>query len=715
MSVKTQWTHTQPDPTLDAEAFPDNYGVVLRDDILVIDVDPKNFSEGDDPWLRLKTDLGMKPGEEFDTYTVSSQKYRQSAHVYFRKPKGVNLQTRVKKYGKGIEVKTYGSYLVGPGSTHPDTGKPYVVVHGRPEQLMDAPQYILTEWGRQSRSERSGKGVVEYVDSPENRKKYINFLASRDPAVEGMNGDQWTFLTAAAGRDIGLPEQATFDLMMEFFNPKCAPPWTEKELAKKVANAYMYAKDEIGNLNAEAVFDPVEPPKNDIKVSDAHREWQIKIDRKAADKKANIIWKIRGSYDPKSLDEPELRNSLVNVINFFQRPHHGMYQNPFYRLVRYNVFTKNIEFTRSAPWHTAFHKVKYWSDDETGQFRAWLSAVRDFEAPEKLVLDGVIVAAQFRKYHPLLDYYNGLKWDGVPRIDKLMSYYCGAEDNIYTREVGRRIMIALIARIMVPAYTGEAAKHDHLLVLEGAQGTGKSTFCDILGGGYYADMHIDPHNKDSMQGQLGKHVIELSEMTYNRRSDVEAMKQFLSRKTDWLRLPYGKMFQDIPRQSIFIATTNELAGYMRDQTGNRRMWPVRTHEFRNAELKADRDQLFAEALYAWRAGEVHYFTDENVIEAAMCEQSRRAEVDIWVEAVELWLEREKKQGRLHPRLTTINIAEEILNIPARQIDRAITMRISNTMQAMRWDSVQIRNGKHILRGYKNPNYKTDLDDLVRGI
>ena len=98
-------------------------------------------------------------------------------------------------------------------------------------------------------------------------------------------------------------------------------------------------------------------------------------------------------------------------------------------------------------------------------FRTWLSLVREFEVSDELALVGVISAAQIYKYHPLIEYFRSLEWDRVKRIESLFLYYCGSDDNAYTREVGRCLMQAIVARVMQPG-----VKYDQLVILEGKQG-----------------------------------------------------------------------------------------------------------------------------------------------------------------------------------------------------------------------------------------------------
>lgn len=701
------WQYTKPDPTRGPEHFPDNYGIPIPGNVLVIDVDPKSYDQGDDAFTRFKTDLGLTD-EDLDTFTVRSRTYadgKEGLHIWFSIPEGLNIRPNTKGY-KGIQGLSYGHFVVGPGSIHPDTQKLYTVVRGHCAELKPATQYMIDEYTKSAI--RPSGGMDEFTDDEFTRARYRSFLLSRAPAIQGHGGDLWTLKTAMAGYDYNLPKLTTYELMRDCWNPLCVPPWKDKDLLAKVDSAYRSAKDAPGNKHPAADFDQAPPPPEELKAI-----VQMKKDRHAADKQAKIVWRTRGpgpDLESKETYEAPLSNVLINVVNFFQRPSLGTFHSHFYKMCRFNVFSKDIEFNYPAPWHDPSYPQRFWTDTETIMLRTWFSRVRDWNPSEKMVLDGVISAAQIYKYHPVRDYYVSLTWDGVSRIDTLFTKYAGAADTPYHREIGRRLMIALIARIMEPG-----CQHDHIVILEGKQGTGKSSFCRILGGDWYTDLHLDPHNKDTVVGLLGKLVVELSEMTYTKRSDVDSVKSFSSKLVDRVRLPYGRMAEDIPRQCVLIATTNRTERYLQDHTGNRRMWPIKTGTFDLEGLAADRDQLFAEAYHLWLNGEPHHIVDKNLIEMAVKEQEQRYDTDIWTECIERWLAREKEQGNTHAYLSTTQIAGEILNLTAQQLNPTVERRIGNTMRSLGWRHAQFREGADRRRGYKNPHYEEDITEIISGV
>lgn len=199
--------------------------------------------------------------------------------------------------------------------------------------------------------------------------------------------------------------------------------------------------------------------------------------------------------------------------------------------------------------------------------------------------------------HPVRDYLDGLTWDGRERIDTWLTDYLGADRNEYTRDVGRMFLTSAVARPYEPG-----CKVDHMPVLEAPQGTGKTSACQILGGEWYSDsLQADVSRKDASLHLRGRWILELSELEALNRSEVTALKSFLTRCEERYRPPYGRHEVIEPRQCVFIGTTNE-SQYLKDPTGGRRFWPVACGRIDRERLVADRDQLFAEAVVAYRAG-----------------------------------------------------------------------------------------------------------------
>ena len=198
------------------------------------------------------------------------------------------------------------------------------------------------------------------------------------------------------------------------------------------------------------------------------------------------------------------------------------------------------------------------------------------------------------RVHPVKDYLASLTWDGTPRLDTWLINYAGATDTPSVPAVGRLALIAAVRRVRSPG-----CKFDELLVLESpTQGTDKSTAIETIAmrEGWFTDclpLNADP--KVAIEQTRGIWIAEAGELSGMRKADIDKLKNFLSRKRDRGRLAYGHLTSDVPRQFIAIGTTNNRE-YLKDQTGNRRFWPIAIERFDVARLRADRDQLWCRGL-----------------------------------------------------------------------------------------------------------------------
>lgn len=251
------------------------------------------------------------------------------------------------------------------------------------------------------------------------------------------------------------------------------------------------------------------------------------------------------------------------------------------------------------------------------------------------VLSVIAVAAEDSKYHPVRDYLAGLTWDGVPRvsggmwegesIQHMPAEYMGAPDAPIYGAFMRRWMISAVARIMLPG-----CKADCMIVLEGSQGAKKSsvlrTLSTVDGVEYFTDAIGDIESKDGLMQIQGIWIAEIAELNAFQRKEADAIKSWLSRSVDRFRPPFGRLTIDFPRQCVIAGTLNPTDGFLRDSTGARRFWPIPVRgPIDVGRVAEDRDQLWAEAVAAWRAGEQWHLTPEETAQAKATTDDRYEE------------------------------------------------------------------------------------------
>lgn len=288
----------------------------------------------------------------------------------------------------------------------------------------------------------------------------------------------------------------------------------------------------------------------------------------------------------------------------------------------YNEFKGCIDVIGPLPWK----QVKPgFNDSDVANAKLYFERVYGIWSPTKFKDALLAVVAAERIYHPIKNYFAGLTWDGVPRLDSLLIDYCGAEDTPYTRAVTRKTLCAAVARVYEPG-----RKFDSILVLSGPQGIGKSTFFARLGGAWYSDSLAisDMKDKTAAEKLQGYWILELGELAGIKKVDVETVKSFVTRVDDKYRQAYGMVVESHPRSCIIVGTTNSESGFLRDITGNRRFWPVQVSEHGSLhpwDLE-EIDQVWAEAIQAYKDGESLFLSGE-VAQMAYAKQQEAMESD----------------------------------------------------------------------------------------
>ena len=323
----------------------------------------------------------------------------------------------------------------------------------------------------------------------------------------------------------------------------------------------------------------------------------------------------------------------------------------------------------------AFGKVENWTDYLAARLNRWMQAVFEFPTlGTERVHEAADTVARGNPKNSLKEWLDGLEWDGTHRLHDVLPRGFGTPLTPYHVRVGECWLISMVARALRPG-----CKVDTMPVFEGSQGAGKSSALAILGGEWFGECHEDFGSKDFVLSLKGRWLIEVAEMHAFRRADVDRLKGIMSTRIDRVRLPYGRVTEEHPRQSVFAGTTNR-DDWQADDTGARRFWPVRCGFLNPDWLRENREQLFAEAVARFRAGEDWWSVP--VLQASTEADERRPE-DPWEEIIGSYMEPQRTYS-----------AREILGGPL-QIDikdqsNAAAKRVGVILRRLGWSSYVAR-------------------------
>ena len=312
-----------------------------------------------------------------------------------------------------------------------------------------------------------------------------------------------------------------------------------------------------------------------------------------------------------------VKNTLRNLTLILEN-------DPNLQPLVFNQLLDGMEIKGEVPWK---HPSKFWRDADDAQLISYVDthygafSARNYDIAVTKVTDD-------RSYHPIREFIDTLpEWDRIPRVDTLLIDYLNANDNLYVRSVTRKTLCAAVKRVLEPG-----VKFDTMLVLNGPQGVGKSTLIAKLAGEWFSDsLNLgDTKDKTAAEKLQGYWILEIGELAGLRKAEVETLRSFLSRQNDIYRAAFGKRATPHLRQCVFFGTTNAESGYLRDTTGNRRFWPVKTpgngrkHSW---DLTQDEIlQIWAEVLTYVKAGE-RLFLSSEVEALAQAEQREAMESD----------------------------------------------------------------------------------------
>lgn len=338
-----------------------------------------------------------------------------------------------------------------------------------------------------------------------------------------------------------------------------------------------------------------------------------------------------------------------------------------------------------------------YADVDDTEIMLWLDQVYQMKVGTEAVKEMTVFIGDRNKRNPLQDWLNQKHWDKDARIHDWLIKATGCEDTEIHREIGRRWLIQAIARAMKPG-----CKADCVLILIGKQGVKKSTMLRSLASSeFFADTPIDIGSANAYTQIRRAWIYEMAELDSVRRSANSATKAFLSAQEDVYRPAYGRHAVTVKRHVVFAGTTNQ-AQFISDQTGSRRYWPVKVGHIDLEWVASNRDQLWAEAIIEFNAGE-RWWLEEGSSDALENQSDEYKHVDPWMERIGDWLV--GNPGKL----TTRNLLESGLKLEPNQMTRSAEMRIGEVMRDLGYERRRVRFGsKRIYEWFKKDEVSLEI-------
>ena len=344
-----------------------------------------------------------------------------------------------------------------------------------------------------------------------------------------------------------------------------------------------------------------------------------------------------------------------------------------------------LDTFRKQIWHSLQDEPAPFLDADALRLTAWVNQhLRLSKIGVRAVQAAVELVAANNPRNSVTEYLESLTWDGTPRLDHWLSDCLGVEKTAFTMAVARNWLVSMVARAYRPG-----CQVDHMPVLEGLSGAGKSSALAILGGPWYKAAPQAFGSKEFLEAIQGAWLTEIPDMVGFGRREHSQIISAITTRSDVYRASYGRIAEEHPRTTIFAATS-ETDEYLDDTRGKRRYWPLRCQEISLGTLTATRDQLFAEATAAFKAGSKWH---EVPIDEAELEQSMRHIADVWESTVADFV-----GGR-----TSVTVAEVVttaLALDASRQDRQSQMRVSRILKTLGFSCVVERQGGRILRVYR---------------
>jgi predicted P-loop ATPase len=403
------------------------------------------------------------------------------------------------------------------------------------------------------------------------------------------------------------------------------------------------------------------------------------------------------AWEQRLIEGPSgIKSILENVMLMFRE--HSKLKG----ILRFNVRLNQAEFVKAPPWEDddSVSYPRVLTDDDDTRAASWFQRQGLHGVGSRLLCEVTTTIAGETPYDAVVGWLDALpRWDQVPRVESLFPFGAGIVDSAYTRGVGRCFMISMVARALRPG-----CKVDMVPTLQGPEGVLKSTFYRKLADGpgdeCFCDTPGDFRNTAKLvESTRSAWLVEDAEMAAASIKERESVKRAITVQSDTVRLAWARKAQTFPRRFVFVATTNDESPLVTH--GINRRWPVmRVGKINIKWLTENRDQLFAEAVYRFKAGEQWHLNTEEEKQMRESQEDFIAE-DPWSSGIDAWLAEEIEDDNpfaIFPKtrqaVTTFDVLTKALGIDVGRITRRDSMRVAAHLKTIGWQHVRLMvNGR----------------------
>ncbi len=624
--------------------------------LLVVDVDPRN--NGDDTFADLEARYGKFP----ETLTALTGGGGQ--HYYFD-VRGVDGRFKGRVLGQGVELQGYGQYVVAAPSTH-YSGRIYEWDWGQAKEPAFPPPWLVEEEHRKSRNQEAAGAPMDCI---------LGVAFSASAMIGPALGPDRVCVVCPWESDH--TQGSRYDSSTIVFGPVKGSRWGWFQCSHAHCQERLAAFTGVSRMHEVLRALPEKAATYaQQRIKGADRELRRVVREKW---EASLVWDPRGENIIESAGN--LRLMLGNMSEWAG-------------IVAYDESRDRLFWTKQPPEVVGFRTPaagKEITEHDWIHTSHWFSLNRAVNFKKETAADVLVAAGHQNMHNSLGAYLDSVRRDERSRLDSWLTEYCGAEDTPVVRRVGRSWLISAIARAMSPG-----CQVDHVLVLEGQQGSGKTSVFRVLGGEWYLGNLPKLDDKDAKHILSGAWIVEIQELAAVRAASIEKTKAFITETYDQLRPPYGRHFIKRGRRCVFGVTTND-GEYVQDSTGARRFWPVRvgvSGHINIDALRSDRDALWAEARDAYLNGEQWWIkaSEGGVAESLRDEQHARQSSDPWEGVVQMYVDNHRDY------VSTSELLRALAIEPGKQ-SPGDSVRIGKILAALGWERRKFKPTEEAARAW----------------